>query len=62
MKIVNKTRRYLGSLLHIAGGASVVLGGAYIFSRIKEKQERETRLERIEQILHRLVEEKEKKE
>lgn len=62
MSIINKTRTYLGSLLSIAGGAGAVLVGAYIFSRIKERQEKETRLERIEQILQKLVEEQEKKE
>ncbi|MCR4321824.1 MAG: hypothetical protein NUV74_15985 [Candidatus Brocadiaceae bacterium] len=61
MSIINKTRTYLGSLLSIAGGAGAVLVGAYIFSRIKERQETETRLERIEQILQKLVEEQEKK-
>ena len=61
MSIINKTRTYLGSLLSIAGGAGAVLVGAYIFSRIKERQEAETRLGRIEQILQKLVEEQEKK-
>ena len=61
MSIINKTRTYLGSLLSIAGGAGAVLVGAYIFSRIKERQETETRLERIEQILQKLAEEQEKK-
>lgn len=61
MSIINKTRTYLGSLLSIAGGAGAVLVGAYIFSRIKERQETETRLERMEQILQKLVEEQEKK-
>ena len=61
MSIINKTRTYLGSLLSIAGGAGAVLVGAYIFSRIKERQETETRLERIEQILQKLAEKKEKK-
>lgn len=61
MSIINKTRTYLGSLLSIAGGAGAVLVGAYIFSRIKERQETETRLERIEQTLQKLTEEQEKK-
>ncbi len=62
MSIINKTRTYLGSLVSIAGGAGAVLVGAYIFSRIKEKQEKETRMERIEQILQKLIEEREMKE
>ena len=62
MSIINKTRTYLGSLLTISGGVGTVLVGAYIFSRIKEKHEKEARLERIEQILQKLAEEQEKKE
>ncbi|MEP9410081.1 MAG: hypothetical protein HRF42_01520 [Candidatus Brocadia sp.] len=62
MSIVNKTKTYLGSLLSITGGAGAVLVGAYIFSRIRERQEKEARLERIEQILQKLAEEHEKKE
>lgn len=62
MSIINKTRTYLGSLLTIAGGVGTVLGGAYLFSRIKERHEKEARLERIEQILQKLAEEQEKKE
>ncbi|MBF8278106.1 MAG: hypothetical protein FJ266_14720 [Planctomycetes bacterium] len=61
MSIINKTRTYLGSLLSIAGGAGAVIVGAYIFSRIKERQETETRLERMEQMLEKLSEEQEKK-
>ena len=61
MSIINKTRTYIGSLLSITGGAGAVLVGAYIFSRIKERQETENRLERIEQVLQKLVEEQEKK-
>ncbi len=61
MSIINKTRTYVGSLLTIAGGVSAVLAGAYLFSRIKEKQEKEVRLERIEQILQKLAEAQKKK-
>jgi len=61
MSIINKTRTYLGSLLSIAGGAGAVIVGAYIFSRIKERQGTETRLERMEQMLEKLSEEQEKK-
>lgn len=62
MGIINRTRTYLGSLVTIAGGVGAVLVGAYIFSGIKERQEKETRLERIEQILQKLAEEQKKKE
>jgi len=57
MSIINKTRTYLGSLLSIAGGAGAVIVGAYIFSRIKERQGTETRLERMEQILEGITKE-----
>lgn len=51
MEITNKTKGYFRSLLNIAMGAGTVVSGAYIYSRIKEKQETEKRLERMEQIL-----------
>lgn len=51
MDMGNKSKRYGSALLNIALGASTVVGGAYIISRITEKQEAETRLERLEQIL-----------
>lgn len=47
----HKGKNYGKALLNIALGASTVVGGAYVFSRIREKQETETRLERLEQIL-----------
>lgn len=47
----NKSRKYGSALLNISLGASAVVGSAYILSRITEKQEGETRLERLEQIL-----------
>ncbi|OQZ01655.1 MAG: hypothetical protein B6D35_02550 [Candidatus Brocadia sp. UTAMX2] len=62
MSIINKTRTYLGSLLTVAGGAGAIMAGAYIFSRIREKHEKEARFERIEQILQKLTEEMEKEE
>ncbi len=61
MSIINKTRTYAGSLLTIVGGVGAVLAGAYLFSRIREKQEKETRLERMEQILQKLAEVQKKK-
>ncbi len=50
-------------LLNIAIGSAVSLGGSYIFSRIKEQQETETRLAKLEYLLEELavVEEKKKK-
>ncbi|BBO17167.1 conserved hypothetical protein [Candidatus Brocadia pituitae] len=61
MSIINKTRTYAGSLLTIAGGVGAVMAGAYLFSRIRERQEKETRLERMEQILQKLAEVQKKK-
>lgn len=58
MDIGNKGKKYGSALLNIALGASTVVGGAYIFSRIREKQEGETRLDRLEQILKEIREEK----
>lgn len=58
MDIGNKGKKYGSALLNIALGASTVVGGAYLFSRIKEKQEGETRLDRLEQILKDIREEK----
>lgn len=58
MDIANKSRKYGRALFNIALGASAVVGGAYVVSRIKEKQEGETRLDRLEQILKEIKEEK----
>lgn len=49
---------YVRTFLNIALGAGTVVGGAYLFSRIKEKQETETRLSRLEQIVEQLSKEK----
>lgn len=54
METKNKTRSYLGTLLNIAAGAGAVVGGAYILSRIKEKQDTEIRLARMEQIIEKI--------
>jgi hypothetical protein len=50
--------QYLRTVFNIALGAGTVVGGAYLFSRIKEKQESETRLSRLEQIVEQLSKEK----
>lgn len=47
----NKAKTYAGSFLKLAIGAGAVIGGAYVVSRLKEKQDTDTRLERMEQIL-----------
>ena len=51
METKNKAKEYFRTFLKISAGAGAVVGGAYIFSRLKEKQNTETRLERMEQIL-----------
>ncbi|GFP19661.1 hypothetical protein HKBW3S03_01166 [Candidatus Hakubella thermalkaliphila] len=51
MEAKNRAKRYFKTLLNIAAGAGAVIGGTYIFSRIKEKQDADTRLERMEQII-----------
>lgn len=53
------TRKYLRPVMNIALGAGAVVGGAYVVSRIKEKQDTETRLDRLEQMIESLSEEKE---
>lgn len=51
MDIANKGWKYGKALLNIAVGASAVVGSAYVFSRITEKQQEETRLDRLEQLV-----------
>lgn len=51
-----KAKKYLNTLLNITLGAGAVIGGAYVFDRLKEKQNTEIRLERMEQILDELAE------
>jgi hypothetical protein len=46
-----KTSHYLRGALSVAVGAGAVLGAGYLFSRIKEKQNDEGVLSRLEQIL-----------
>ncbi len=48
------TRKYLRPVLNIALGAGAVVGGAYVVSRIREKQDTETRLDRLEQMVESL--------
>ena len=58
MEKVDTAKRYLGDAAKIAAGAGLVIGAAYITSRIKEKQATEARLARLEEILEKLSEEK----
>jgi hypothetical protein len=54
MRWGGKGRKYLDSVLRVALGAGTVLGSAYVFSRIKERQAMETRLDRLEQMVEAL--------
>lgn len=54
METKERAKVYLRTFFNIAAGAGAVIGGAYIFSRIKEKQDTETRLERMEQMVEEL--------
>ena len=51
METKNRAKGYLDKFLKVALGAGTVVGGAYVFSRLKEKQAVETRLERMGQII-----------
>ena len=51
METKGRTKKYFWTFLNIAAGAGAVVGGTYIFSRLKEKQDTEKRLERMEQVL-----------
>lgn len=46
---------YFGNAMKVTLGAGVALGGAYLVSRIKEKQETESSLSRLEQMLSELT-------
>lgn len=61
MENSNKTKDCLIAFLNIVAGAGAVVGGAYVLSRLKEKQNTEIRLERMEQILEEITEGKKEK-
>jgi hypothetical protein len=54
--------KYLGTALRLALGAGSVLGGAYLVSRINERQNLETRLDRLEQMVEKLATPEKKKQ
>lgn len=58
MKTMHRGRRYLRSGFSILLGAGATLGGSFLLSRIREKQDVETRLGRLEQMLEQVGEEK----
>lgn len=53
---MNKGMKYFGNALKITLGAGVALGGSYLLSRIGEKQDTESSLSRLEQMLSELTE------
>jgi hypothetical protein len=54
--------KYLGTALRLVLGAGSVLGGAYLVSRINERQNLETRLDRLEQMVEKLATPEKKKQ
>jgi hypothetical protein len=56
---MHKSKRYLRSSLSVLLGAGATLGGSFLISRIREKQNVETRLDRLEQMLEQVGEAKE---
>ncbi|HBG06144.1 MAG: hypothetical protein A2075_02480 [Geobacteraceae bacterium GWC2_58_44] len=52
---MRKGMNYFGSALKVTLGAGVALGGAYLLSRVGEKQETESSLSRLEQMLSELA-------
>lgn len=47
--------RYFGNALKLALGAGVALGGSYMVCRVKNNQDSETSLSRLEQMLEELL-------
>jgi hypothetical protein len=56
MSLASKGFCYLRSALTASLGAFTVLGGAYIISRMQEKQEVDARLDRLERLVEKLKE------
>jgi hypothetical protein len=50
-----KGMRYFGNALKITLGAGTILGGTYLVSRIREKQDTESSLSRLEQMMENLA-------
>jgi len=48
--------KYFSNALKVTLGAGAALGGSYLLSRIKDKQDSETSLSRLEQMLGELLE------
>ncbi len=56
---MSKGMSYFGNALKVTLGAGVALGGAYLLSRVGEKQDTESSLSRLEQMLAELAEARE---
>ena len=52
---MRKGMSYFGNALKVTLGAGVALGGAYLISRVGEKQDTESSLSRLEQMLSELA-------
>ena len=57
---MRKGMSYFSNALKVTLGAGAALGGAYLLSRIGEKQDTEASLSRLEQMLAELAETEEK--
>jgi hypothetical protein len=53
---MRKGMSYFGNVLKVTLGAGAALGGAYLLSRVGEKQDAEASLSRLEQMLAELAE------
>lgn len=51
----NNGMKYFGNALKVTLGAGAALGGSYLLCRLKEKQESETSLSRLEKMLEELL-------
>jgi len=56
---MRKGMSYFGKAMKVTLGAGVTLGGAYLLSRVGEKQDTESSLSRLEQMLSELAETRE---
>lgn len=52
----NNGMKYFTNVLKVTLGAGAALGGSYLLCRIKDKQDSETSLSRLEKMLEELVE------
>lgn len=52
----NSGMKYFSNALKVTLGAGAALGGSYLLCRIKDKQDSETSLSRLEKMLEELIE------